>query len=181
MINTQYMLVYELFFKNNLYIKSVCAFCKKFKLHPGHLKIFSSCGWRTFMNMLQYVSKSQEITCEPFGLVMQKNIDTIDTCVILSPVPTCEPNGLRTVRTRHAVNEFSTNLRWIRDTWRTQFILFSRKKLTNFGSWQVVCEPFADGAAHACSPIHTYDHLVRMFVPAFRSIDIKIDVFDSIV
>ncbi len=32
------------------------------------------------------------------------------------------------------------------------------QKLTNFGSWQMVCELFAngnDGAAHVHSPIHT--------------------------
>ncbi len=35
------------------------------------------------------------------------------------------------------------------------------KKLTNFDSRRMVCEPFADSAAQVCSPIHIYAHLVR--------------------
>ncbi len=48
-----------------------------------------------------------------------------------------------------------------KDTRRTQFSLCSRKKLTNFGLQQTVCEPFADGAAQVRSSVHTYAHLVR--------------------
>ncbi len=47
-----------------------------------------------------------------------------------------------------------------KDTQHIQFSLCSRKKLTNFSSRQTVCEPFVDGAAQVCSPIHKYSHLV---------------------
>ncbi len=34
------------------------------------------------------------------------------------------------------------------------------QKPTNFGSWRMVGEPFANSAAQVCSPIYTYVHLV---------------------
>ncbi len=35
------------------------------------------------------------------------------------------------------------------------------QKMTNFVLWRMVYEPFTDGVAQVCSPIHTYAHLVR--------------------
>ncbi len=43
-----------------------------------------------------------------------------------------------------------------KDTRCIQFPLCLRKNPTNFGLWWMVCQPFADGAAQVCSPIHTY-------------------------
>ncbi len=44
------------------------------------------------------------------------------------------------------------------------------KKTDKFWLRQTLCEPFADGAAHVSSPIHTYAHLVRMCVLALTSL-----------
>ncbi len=61
----------------------------------------------------------------------------------------------------------------------TILFVFAQKP-TNFGSWQMVRIPFADGAAHVRSPIHTYtllvhklfvNGLVRKCVPAFTCND----------
>ncbi len=64
------------------------------------------------------------------------------------------------VRARRVVNWFSANLRRTQDTRRNSFLLCLSKTPTNFGSWRIVCEPFADVAAHICSPDHTCAHLV---------------------
>ncbi len=64
-----------------------------------------------------------------------------------------------------------------KDTQRIQFSLCSRKKPTNFGSWRTVGEPFVDGTAQVCSPIHTYallvcewfvNHLARSCIRGYR-------------
>ncbi len=34
------------------------------------------------------------------------------------------------------------------------------KKPINFSSWCMICKLYADGAAHICSPIHMYTHLI---------------------
>ncbi len=58
-----------------------------------------------------------------------------------------------------------------KDTRHIQFSLCSHKRPTNFGSRWMVCEPFADGAAQVCSPIHTYRNLVRKpFASGLRTI-----------
>ncbi len=49
-----------------------------------------------------------------------------------------------------------------------QFPLCLCKKWTNFGSQPMVCELFADSAAQVRNPIHTYAHLVCMWVPGLR-------------
>ncbi len=59
------------------------------------------------------------------------------------------------------------------------FFVFA-PKLTNFGSRRTVCEPFADGTAQVCSPVHTYAHLVRepfgtlMYTMLYRSVVKKV-------
>ncbi len=44
------------------------------------------------------------------------------------------------------------SLRRTQDTWCTQFPLCLRKKPTNFGSWRIVCEPFANSTAQVRIP-----------------------------
>ncbi len=51
-----------------------------------------------------------------------------------------------------------------------EFPLCSHEKLTNFCSLRTVCEPFPDSAAHVCSPIHTYTHLVPICVLGFTNV-----------
>ncbi len=66
-------------------------------------------------------------------------------------------SGARLINFPQTLGEQRTPNAW----GRIQFSLSLHKKLTNFGSQRAVCKLFADGAAQVCSPIQTYEHLVR--------------------
>ncbi len=78
-----------------------------------------------------------------------------------------EANAGQTIVSAHTRQTYMTNIlvavsqKCLRrcknlSTWCTQFPLCLHKKTTNFGLWWVVCELFADGAAHTFAVLSTH-------------------------
>ncbi len=107
-----------------------------------------------------------------------QSVAIIATMLILSFVYTSAPLTCFAIRVRRISGAQLINfpLTWGEQRTpgarrRIQFSLCLRKKPTNFGLRQIVCEPFADYIMQVCSPIHTYAHLVcKPFASGSRTI-----------